>query len=315
MNNAGDMFYNKRITEEIHIRIVDRKTAFAAKMLCRTIYSILRGLFDSRIHFFNVEFTVNGECMIFNNMCYADERLYRYVKTDSETLKPVVIPDDSKEMVSLLYLLEKSKTAREISLKAYYYCESYSNDEIGLDVFSEVLEAIDCGIVRKNITYKCMESDEDTESIITYCYDRTHCGCVRYTDDISAVRDVNVWEFNFSGIIESDLSAEDEDNALADKDKVKKIVKKITPYAAKYGVKLRDSTPDCMVLEGVAVITGEKLDEFLDDLHSVNSVLKSYNLTASGNAYYLVSREYGRFAVVSFDVDEEGNTVREYRRF
>ena len=308
------MGYVKKVSEEMHIYVVDSTTALAAKLLGYYIDNFYNLFQISYIDIFDASLTVDGETIHLENFSNRDGKVFHVASRGKNKGKMVPLGSRPSVYYGFRHWARHLHEAKDISFTVYYEAYRYLGSDVGINSMITALEGLNCASIRKNVTYKGIEEYDYCEDITLYRFDKDYQGYVTGTDDISALSDVECWEMDFNNNIA--YSKLDDNNPFNSPETIREFLEKVRPFFDKYGIEIgeyKDGDEDIDLYDYV-FIRGEKLEEFLDDFDNLMNTIESYNLDLGMRSDHLVSRDYGKFAAVRFGWTDKGELTRTFVR-
>lgn len=308
------MSYVKTVSEEMQIHVVDNATKLVAKLLGYYIDNFYSLYQISYLDLFDASLTVDGETISMKNFNIHDGKVFHIASRGKNKGKYVPLGSKPSVYYAFRQWARELHEAKDISFTVHYEAYRCLGDDIGIKCMITALDGLNCASVRKNVTYKGMEEYDFCEGITLYRFDKDYQGYAVSTDDSSVLNDVENWEMNFNTCIA--YSELDENNPFRNPEIIREVLEKTNPFFEKYGIgieKYKDGDDD-INLYGYVFIKGNALEEFIDDLETVVKTIESYGLDICLVSDHLVSRDYGKFAVVRFGYTDEGDMTQTFVR-
>ncbi|MBR4452114.1 MAG: hypothetical protein IKH65_08155 [Clostridia bacterium] len=306
------MSYIKTVSEEIRIHIVDDTTRFVAKSLGYYIDNFFTMYQISYLDIFNATLVVDGEKLELNHFRNEYGKAFHLASKGKNKGKMVPIGSKPSRYYALRSWARDLKNAKDVEFRIFYEAYRHLGADIGIECMIEALGGLNCASVRKNVVYKGMQEYDFTEEITAFRFDKNYQEYADWTDDASVISDSGMWEMNCNGSIYfPDIDTELSDN----REMVEEIISKVKPLLDKYGLEIDEPdkvSTDSIEVYGYVFVTKDELDEFLTDFQTVIDILAPYEATVNGPSTHMVCRDYGRFAAINFNIDENHKLLKSY---
>ena len=300
------MSYVKKVSEEMHIRVVDKTTWLAAKLLGYYIENFYGMYQVSSLDIFDASLTVDGETISMNGFNNLNGKV-THIATRGKN-KGKYVPLGSKPSVYYAFRqwARELHEAKDITFNIHYEAYRYLGDDVGIKCMISALESLNCATLRKNVTYKAMEEYDYCQDITLYRFDKDYQGFVDFDSDYSSVSDAEYWEMDFNNEITCGFF--DDNGDFHESENVREALEKCIPILEKYGIyydEYKDGD-EFFYLYGFLFVQGNKLEEFVEDFAELNSILNSYGMYLSMRSDHFASKDYGKFSAVHFDRNDNG---------
>lgn len=293
------MSYFPTVSEELHIHIEDKKTAFAAKLLAQYLRNFF---YTQRIRSLEIDclaLTVDDESHEIRRFRIKDDQILCKGKDADAYVS--IDPEDSEywrivDQVNWLY--DAPERVKNVLFTACYSAECCFGAALGINYWADALDVLNCAALQKNVVYKGIEEVDFGPDLRAYRFDSERQGFCTYDDDAAVMPCNTTWELEANATI--CWPGDEGEDPFDSPEIIREIIEKISPLLRKYGVGLddyNDGDNSIELLDWLFLETKD-LEAFFADFQALLDILAPYGLVIGGYSDHLISRDFGSFAAI-----------------